>query len=64
MSYSVVQSMRRPAAFSVEPLQMYALLHVYLVVHRLSTKHRGCAMCREPWPCVKVRQAARLRDGF
>ncbi len=50
---------------SLEPLQLYALLHVYLVVHRPSQLHSGrCAMCRVPWPCDKVRQAARLRDGF
>ncbi|MGV9368022.1 hypothetical protein [Amycolatopsis sp. NPDC003731] len=50
---------------SLEPLQLYALLHVYLVVHRPSQLHVGrCAMCRVPWPCPRVRQAARLRDGF
>ncbi len=50
---------------SLEPLQLYALLHVYLVVHRPSQLHPGrCAMCRVAWPCAKVRHAARLRDGF
>ncbi|SFW74737.1 hypothetical protein SAMN04489730_3821 [Amycolatopsis australiensis] len=50
---------------SLEPLQLYALLHVYLVTHRPSRLHPGrCAMCRVPWPCPKVRLAARLRDGF
>jgi hypothetical protein len=53
------------APASLEPLQLYALRHVYLVVHRPSQLHIGrCAMCRVPWPCPKVRQAVRLRDGF
>jgi hypothetical protein len=49
---------------SLKPLQLGAMLHQYLVVHRPSQFTPDGAGGRVPWPCDKVRQAARLRDGF
>lgn len=51
-----------------EPVQLYSLLTFYLSVHvpvpDTSPFSGRCSCCGQCWPCVSVRLAYRLREGF
>ncbi|MBE1575444.1 hypothetical protein H4W30_002491 [Amycolatopsis roodepoortensis] len=51
-----------------EPVQLYSLLTLYLAVHApfpdTDPLHGRCSCCGQVWPCVSVRLAYRLREGF
>jgi hypothetical protein len=51
-----------------EPVQLYRLLTLYLAAHApfpdTHPLHGRCSCCEQFWPCVSVRLAYRLREGF
>ncbi len=46
-----------------EPVQLYALITLYLATHTPDALER-CIRCDRVWPCGSVRLAYRLREGF
>lgn len=55
-----------PAAASPEPLQLYGLIVIALLLHVPATEQTGapCIACAQAWPCPQVRLACRLLDGL
>jgi hypothetical protein len=47
-----------------EPVQLYALAVLVLVLHEPDPTGDGCESCGHRWPCERVKLAFRLREGF
>jgi hypothetical protein len=47
-----------------EPVQLYALVTIALVLHEPDPEEGNCDCCGAAWPCEPVALAWRLREGF
>lgn len=47
-----------------EPILLYSLIGLALVLHGPVAEDGTCAQCAAPWPCGQARLAYRLREGF
>jgi hypothetical protein len=55
-----------PPAAPPEPVQLYGLIVIALLLHVPATQQAGalCRACAQAWPCPQVRLACRLLDGL
>jgi hypothetical protein len=49
---------------SPEPVALYSLIVLALVLHTPITDNGICRQCSLDWPCPQVRLAYRLREAF
>jgi hypothetical protein len=49
---------------SPEPVALYSLIVLALVLHAPVTYDGICGQCGLEWPCPQMRLAYRLREGF
>jgi hypothetical protein len=65
LPHKELKSIARTAA-SPEPVQLYGLIVIALLLHVPATEQAGelCCVCAQAWPCPQVRLACRLLDGL
>jgi len=49
---------------SPQPVALYSLIVLALVLHAPVTYDGICGQCGQDWPCPQMRLACRLREGF
>jgi hypothetical protein len=54
----------RPQVAMPEPVRLYGLVCLALLLHVPDGRTFRCCRCGESWPCDQVRLAWRLREGW